>query len=670
MSTWTDHLLQETGKGETLPAADQILIDPKPGTLTTKVEELLSTLKEKDWSLSGQKQHLCELLLRIGFNLVGRDTGAVGYSEAEVQESFDRLLEGLDDLEGDTARTGGSGMKETVAAILWDMKSVNGGDSLPGLLAERIKTAWPASEDRSPGRAFLVLLREELRRCVYWHMVAERCCKFGNDYARGLEYLRHIGFCQVSTNPVLAARAFEEDLSLVQEFKVVVKEHPEWMEDPERHRDPMAMAATLFALWPNLSVFRPLSLHTSLWDYMVSFQLNPNIADLAEESLIDARRAYQMATEFLTEYDRCLGLGARAGAIRPNMVFKVAGSSEASREITRALNADGIGTNNTVVYTVAQEVQLMLDAFEGKAMAIKAGKPVTRTYETNMGGRLVSHLREEEAEKIFRQAVEGLSEARATAHLMDLAQALSVEKEVLEEIAKAPFSEKARTICSFQYLKSLDHEIVLTAAKDAGLDPAPIVQQEEDLRKAGTLVARRVYRVFYSPENCPRWIDYFQRTYSLTPDQAEAVLSSMDVLPASKRIPEDTYHTLGTLNMCNTEFPNHARAVQLMSEKPGFRLEAFQNAIMDEYDPGVAQRLSALPDFRRAYDLTPELKELLLHKLGIEEVQDWGTEGIRPEDWSTFGSVQKTGAEFRAAYEAFAAKCVDMAREVAAARDR
>ena len=136
----------------------------------------------------------------------------------------------------------------------------------------------------------------------------------------------------------------------------------------------------------------------------------------------------------------------------------------------------------------------------------------------------------------------------------------------------------------------------------------------------------------------------------------------MDVLPASKRIPEDTFHALGASNMCHTEFPNQSRAVQLMSEKETFRLEEHRESVLGSYDPAVAERLAVFPDFRLGFDLTPSLKGLLL-EAGIEEAARWGTEGIPPERWHEFGPVQKTSAEFRAAYTAFAAKCVSITKE-------
>lgn len=663
MSTFAEDVVQEALSGQTLAAADRILTDPRPGELVSLVGQVADAARGR-WEstdVAGQRR-LVELGFRLGFNLAGRDALAVGYGAGEVDQAFRRMADSF--IEGDQDEAASAVIRTVAGGILADMKSVNAGDSLPGFMAERIEAGWKMGG----GRAFLELFRQALRGGVYWAMVDGKLCKFGNDFARGLEYLRHIGFCQVSTNPVLAARAFEEDPGLVEAFREEASRHADWMASPDPHGDAMAMSATLIALWPNLAVFRPLALHTGLMDYVVSFQLNPNLADNVADSLADARAAYRSAADFLTGYDRGLGLGARAGAVRPNIVFKVAAASEAARDITRALNAEGIGTNNTVVYTVGQEVQLILDAFEGKAYAIRAGNGVTRTYETNMGGRLVSHLREVEAEKVFVQVVKKLGEARAAEHLMTLARALNVDRATLDKVAAAPFADKVRAICAFKFLKSLAHKAMIEIAEAAGMRQAKIEALEQDLRKAGTLVARRVYRVFYGPESRPRWVAYLQKRYALSREQAEIVLSSMDVLPASKRIPEDTYHTLGYPNFCNTEFPNHARAVQLMAETEGFRLEAFREAILQAYDPGVAKRLSRLPDFRLAYDLTPDMRDFLLNEVGIAEVADWGADGIQPEEWKHFGSVKKTVAEFRAAYDAFVVKCVGIAKEVAAKR--
>ena len=623
--------------GQTLAVADRILISPQAGSLQNRVDELLDAIKNS--GASGDL--ICKTLIQLGMNFVGRDAEIVGYGAEEIDAALDSVLDALDNLEGDHA-TG------VVNGFLADMKSVNLADSLSGLLAERIESNLDAG---NPARSFLELLKTNMRGGVYWQMIGENVCKFGNDFARGLEYLRHYGFCQVSTNPVLAAKAFDEDSSLDDELKAEIAKHDEWKADPEKYADDIVMAATLIALWPNLSIFRPLAMYTGLKDYMVSFQLNPNIADQADASIEDARNAYRIADDYLKGYDKLLGVSDIT--LDPNIVFKVGGGHEAARKITTVLNSEGIGTNNTVVYTVAQEVQLVIDAFEGKARAAQAGKQVVRTYETNMGGRFVSHLREVEAEKLFG----ALSEDRASELLAELASDLEVD------IPEGTLAEQATEICSYANLKSLDHPVILKVAEAAGQSSEAIVQLEADLKKAGTVVARRVHWIFYAPENRPKWITYLSDTCGLTEDQAQWILASMDVLPASKRVPDDTLHALGE-NMCHTEFPNHQRAVQLVSEEPDFDLDELRGSIGHEYELGVTQRLYELPDFQKGYDLTPSLKDFLENEVQID-LSGWQTRGMEPGDWPEFGSVQKTTTEFKAAYDAFLVRCVELAKEVA-----
>ena len=623
--------------GQTLAVADRILISPQAGSLQSRVNELLDAIKNS--GASGDL--ICKTLIQLGMNFVGRDAEIVGYGAEEIDAALDSVLDALDNLEGDHAT-------DVVNGFLSDMKSVNLADSLSGLLAERIESNLDAG---NPARSFLELLKTNMRGGVYWQMIGENVCKFGNDFARGLEYLRHYGFCQVSTNPVLAAKAFDEDPSLDDELKAEIARHDEWKADPEKYADDIVMAATLIALWPNLSIFRPLAMHTGLKDYMVSFQLNPNIADQADASIEDARNAYRIADDYLKGYDKLLGVSDIT--LDPNIVFKVGGGHEAARKITTVLNSEGIGTNNTVVYTVAQEVQLVIDAFEGKARAAQVGKQVVRTYETNMGGRFVSHLREVEAEKLFG----ALSEDRASELLAELASDLEVD------IPEGTVAEQAAEICSYANLKSLDHPVILKVAEAAGQSSDAIVQLEADLKKAGTVIARRVHWIFYAPENRPKWVAYLSNTYGLSEDQAQWILASMDVLPASKRVPDDTLHALGE-NMCHTEFPNHQRAVQLVSEEPDFDLDELRGSIGHEYEPGVTQRLYELPDFQKGYDLTPSLKDFLENDVQID-LSGWQTRGMEPGDWPEFGSVQKTTSEFKAAYDEFLVRCVELAKEVA-----
>lgn len=624
--------------GQSLAVADRVLIDPEPGSLVDRVDALIAAV-----TADGNAEEVCRTLIRLGMNFAGRDAEIVGYGADEAEAALGKVLAA-------TAGTDAGTMKGIVDEFLADMKSVNAQDSLSGLLAERIEGKLDAGD---PGGSFLKELKAEMRSGVYWQMIGENYCKFGNDFARGLEYLRHYGFCQVSTNPVLAAKAFDEEPGLTDKLKEEIAEHDDWKQKPEEHADEIAMAATLIALWPNLSIFRPLAVHTSLKDYMVSFQLNPNIADRADESIEDARNAFKVAGDFIKKYDETLGLGERSGALAPNLVFKVAASHDAARKITTVLNSEGIGSNNTVVYTVAQEVQLIIDAFEGKAAAAKAGKDVVRTYETNMGGRFASHLREVEAERIFVAA----GEAKGGELLTALA------KDNGADDPGGSVAERARVICAFKLLPSLENEHVIAAAEAAGQSAESIPVMEADIKKSGTLVARRVYWVFFAPENRGKWADWLVKKHGVTQEQATWIVDSMDVLPASKRVPADTFDALGEKNFTHTEFPNHQRACQLLSEEDGFNLEDYRESILDSFDPGVSQRLYELPDYQRGFDLTPDLKSFINDEVGVD-VGSWQTRGMEPSEWPEFGSVQKTGGEFRAAYDTFAEKCVSIAKSV------
>lgn len=648
------HILKQVERGQTLAAADHLLIRHPRNDLAIIVRGLMSELPDFLAEHPGLERSVFTALIRMGLNLVGQDVKVARIPVRVVEKAKSILVENamaLEDSWSDSAN-------DSVNAFLTDMSSVNSGDSLPAYMAERIIKHLAA--DLRPSR-FIDAFEGVAHETIYWKMVEGRYCKFGNDYARGLEILRHLGFSQVSTNPVLAAKAFDEDPALVEQLREETTRNPSWRQNPHEHGHDMAMAGTLLALWPNLEVFRPLAFLAGNRDYMISFQLNPNVADDAKASLEDAKRAYKLAQRHLATYDRHLGLPSQ-GKLRPNLVFKVAGSSDAARQVTRELNAVGIGTNNTVTYTVTQEVQLIMDALEGKCKALKSGKPVTRTYETNMGGRFVSHLREVEAVRIFLDIANRKGEYEAARLLVRLAKGLGVPEREIERVESASsIAQKAELVCAFKNLKSLAHDAFLEAASDGGLSRAEIEQLEADLKKAGTLVARRVYWVFYERKNHSRWVAWLQREHRTRREDAVTALDSMDVLPASKRVPQDTYDTLGSPNMCNTEFPNHARAVQLYSETLGFHLDSYRNAVLQPPDIELVRRLMRIDDFVRGYESTREISAQL-ERVGIlSNVQDLGLRGIPEGEWYSFGAVKKTMAEFKEAYEKFLIRCVELA---------
>jgi len=603
---------------------------------------------------SGSERDVFTTLIRIGLNLVGQDAKVAQVPPRATQKALSSLRTNTLALEDSWTEFA----RDATNNYLADMASVNAGDSLPGYMAEIIRSHL--GTDLRPSH-FIDAFAQVARDTVYWKMVDDRFCKFGNDYARGLETLRHLGFSQVSTNPVLAAKAFEEDPALVKKLRKEISENSSWKQDPQKYAHDIVMAGTLLALWPNLEAFRPLAFLVNNWDYMISFQLNPNVADNVKASLDDARRAYKLVQRHLVSYDIYLGI-PNPGKMRPNLVFKVAGSSRAAREITRALNAAGIGTNNTVTYTVTQEIHLIIDALEGKSRAVKSGKPLTRTYETNMGGRFVSHLREVEAERILLDIVRRIGEEKANEVLLQLAKGLGLSDQESGRLRSAPnAAQKVKIVCAFKNLKTLGHEAFMTVATEGDMSRAEIEQLEADLKKAGTLVAKRVYWVFYDRKNHDRWVVWIQRQHKISRRDAITVLDSMDVLPASKRVPEDTYDTLGFPNMCNTEFPNHARAVQLYSERDNFDLNSFRNALASAPDQKVVKRLMSIDDFVRGYDSTKAISTDLVRVGVLSDEQELGLGGVPEDEWQGFGAVQKTMAEFKDAYERFLARCVDLA---------
>ena len=110
-----------------------------------------------------------------------------------------------------------------------------------------------------------------------------------------------------------------------------------------------------------------------------------------------------------------------------------------------------------------------------------------------------------------------------------------------------------------------------------------------------------------------------------------------------------------------TEFSNHAKAVQLFSEKPGFDLEGYRQAALLAPDSEVVARLMSVRDFARGYENTQQLSEELLQAKILLKVEEFGTGGISENEWHEFGPVTKTMTEFKEAYDRFLERCVRLA---------
>ena len=668
------HIVQLTQWGHTSLAADHVLFPEINGALCQTVGGVIRRLNilfsvctpagEVDEESLRKKvlfrQYAYEVLMEMSLNFYGLESRWL--DEREKGESLRSILSALDEWEDLERKEGGPSIASSlVKRWLSGMKRVQKGNSMVAKTADRLEGGLDFSKNLLA--KVLQKAEKEIQGNIYYRMVNEGTCKFGNDYALGLRWLRHLGYEQVSTNPFLAARAFEDEPSLFDYFKGEVKHHPRypaWAKDPDKQAEEITLYATLLALWDNLYVFRPIfyNLQETSGGGVVSFQLNPNIAHLVEESIRDVFQVFALASENLSVYDQYLfaGYNIREEKGRPNMVIKVAATTPAARTITRMINSFGFGSNITVDYSVSQEATLILEEMEGMAGAVRKGIRPTQLYMTNMGGRLESHLREVKLEEWFEDLKKKLGEARASEKVMQLSERNGTRDRVLK--AKS-FEEKVLGATRYANQKKID-EPVHEALKDAA-SKEDLQNWEQAIGVAGTLVARRVWWIFFSDTNRRRWLAYLVEKKGLTLDQARLIMDRICYLPASKRKPFDTYWTLSSRNMVHTEFPDHQENVRKMAEARGFDLKEYEESISHPIPQEALRLLEKMGDFRKAYEANPELAQIF-KEVGI--VEDLGTGGLLPSDWPEFGPVQKTLAEFKGAYEAFQKEMVSIVKEL------
>ena len=657
------NIVQLVGWGQTRLAADHVLFPEINGSLLTAVSGAARRLGVKFYmaNLSGAAEqraqniltryYAYEYMLETMLNFFGHESALLDQGEKDLATDF--IVETLCSWENWEKDEYGEALiaQAAVDGILAGMELVQGGASMVAKSAARIRKTI---KDLTPVTLeFLLAANEEIQDNIYYVMVDRDLCKFGNDYALGLRWLRHLGYEQVSTNPVLAALAYKDDPSLAETFKKEAAKHPcisDWLESPEKYGDDIALFATLQALWDNLHVYRPVfyNLADSTGGGVVSFQLNPNIAHLADASIRDALTALEYAQADLDVYDAYLLAGYDTGEElgRPNMVIKVAASHPAARTIARTINEHGLGSNVTVVYTVAQQVTLILEEMAGMAAAVKKGILPTQLYMTNMGGRFESHLREDALLRLFDRLKRKIGKDKALRRVTALAKANGS----LEKVKAAEsFSDKVfAATCYASGVKAIDAPII--RALQGVADKKELTQLEDDIMKSGTLVARRVWRIFFSEKNREKWVAYLCDAHQLVEHQARFILSRINYLPASKRKPLDTFWTLTADNMVHTEFGNHQENVLQMALADDFELDDFVESIRDAFEPDVVTRLNKLPDFVTGYELNAEMNRVL-RAAGIEG--DFGRGGHSPAKWQDFGSVQKTSEEFKKAYNNF-----------------
>jgi len=667
------HAVQLIRWGQSALAADHLLFPEINGTLVKTVSGIIRSLhidfalakplpKEPQASL-GEKVHLrqyaYEGLIEMALNFYGLESRWL--DEEEKTECLSAILNTLDEWQSiEKQENGFSVAHPTIEKVLAKMKRVQKGGSMVAKTALRIEEGIDFRKNFLVD--FLKTAEKEIKGNVYYRMIKEGECKFGNDYALGLRWLRHLGFEQVSTNPVLAARAYQDEPGLHQIFRDEFKRHPnqkQWFFSLSRYGDEITLFATLLALWDNLYVFRPIffNLLEASGGGVVSFQLNPNIAHLVDESVRDVFRAFSLASENLALYDRYLLAGYRNPGEkgRPNMVIKVAASTPAARSITRTINSFGFGSNITVDYSVSQEATLVLEEMDGMAKAVRKRVRPTQLYMTNMGGRLESHLRERKLEALFQELRETVGERTATERVLKLSEANGTKDKVVH--AKT-YEDKVIAATRFSNQKTLN-EPVFEALKGVA-SRETLEQWEKAIGCSGTMVARRVWGIFFSAPNRERWIPFLMDKKCLTHEQASLVLDRIHYLPASKRKPFDTYWTLSCRNMVHTEFPDHQENVRRMAENPQFNLAECGESIQGTFPPDVLEQLNGLEDFRKAYEINSELAHVF-GEVGIEG--DFGSGGLRDSNWPEFGPVRKTLAEFKAAYDGFQDEIVSTLRK-------
>jgi transaldolase len=685
----SNHIFLLTLNGLTRLAADHILHKEMVGNLEAIIGNVIRALNiefQKSLIDFDKKENFLirarayDLLIQIALNLYGLESKIIGFSKREKEKTLKIIENTLKDWEYTekeilkNKNEGKIASKFVIEENLSEMKKVmspSGYFRAPGsmisYMAENIEKGL---KEDSILLSFLSEAKKQIEKNIYYKLGEKGFCKFGNDYALGLRWMRHLGFVQVSTNPSLAAIAYLDDPSLwegyeekfysenlCRSFKKIIEEHPELLENPEKHGDELAAYGTEVSIWPNLAIFRPIAINSNMFLGMVSLQLNPTIADSYEKSIKNALKIYSDAQEFFKEYDKYLlwGYSQSIERGRPNIVFKVAGSSPAAINITSHLESLGIGTNNTVTFTVSQEVELILAKIEGRAKAIKKGILLTTVYETNMGGRFEDFIREYKAEKLIRKALERINNKEQA--LNDLAEKLGI-KEV-----KNIKSIEEKIIKISSHLRPLDTQPFIDFLYKAGVSDAKrLTEIEKDISQASICITKRVYEIFFHPKNRLKWLKYIQSKYGLTKEQAYEVLKGIHVLPASKRKPAETLETLANDYMVHTEFPNHQKNVLMESMKPNFKIEKLKNSVMKPIDQELISRLIKDEDigevFRSSWELTPNLIKKL-KEAKILNAEKYGTKGLTPEKWAEFGSTIRTMNEFSNSYEKFKKECIE-----------
>uniref|UniRef100_A0A7C5TGC7 Uncharacterized protein n=1 Tax=Ignisphaera aggregans TaxID=334771 RepID=A0A7C5TGC7_9CREN len=682
-----DHIIKTALMGWTKLAADHIIHPEMCSYLLDVIASLIRRIgliiRSERLADGGEAEvvknvvrraRLYDTMLEIVFNLVGAEGRWAGFSLDLIEQAVTAIANAFDEWEDIERKELGEPIviEAVIELQLRDLMKVNKGRSLVAEIAQNVMKK--ISRTRI-ARSYLDAMVSEIKNNFYRKAYDLNLCKFGNDYALGLRFLRHLGFVQVSTNPVLAARAYDDDPELWDRFKryageVLLKEHPEWFKEPDRYADDITMEATRFALMDNFYVFRIPFILSKYHDGLVSYQLNPLIAHDVEKS-VEAVKIFATRLERdLAIYDEYLWWGYSVPEKgRPDLVIKVAAAYPAAIEIAEKINEMGVGQNITVSYTVSQEVLIGVAAMRGMAKAIRKGVMPTQTYDTNMGGRLEDHLREDIAAKLLLNGLEKVDESKRWSVLDKLAKGLGVKEDVWSDVKKKGLGFAVDYLCSHRvlgrnmvrdpYIDVLT-ELNVYSSREEVLKNVKLL--EEAIELSGTFVAQRVYEILFAPWNREKWVNYLVNEIGVTREQAEVVIDRIDLLPASKRKPIDTLYTFASRNMTNTEFPDHQQKVVREVVEKNIKLDDIKESIYQGLEKRYLEILMQYEDFVKAYEASPEVNDLL-RKVGID--RDYGNRGVSPSEWPKYGPCVKTMNEFTNEYLAFRSKVLNLVKSMA-----
>ena len=93
----------------------------------------------------------------------------------------------------------------------------------------------------------------------------------------------------------------------------------------------------------------------------------------------------------------------------------------------------------------------------------------------------------------------------------------------------------------------------------------------------------------------------------------------------------------------------------------GFKLEDYAESILQELPKENLERLLKYDDFVKAYESSPELNELL-KEVGISK--DYGSRGLKVNEWPSYGPCVKTMNEFTQAYLRFRERVIKLFKEI------